>query len=271
MSKATARVSNEKSDTILESFKVGPITLKLELPEKRNRDWQPIEYSGDVVIDGNKISVHVGSTSVRIDFMAGEANGSYAVDSKEIDKWGYVSEYNDEIILPDYSKIRSFISDTLAKYKANFPKFVALSKIKSIGGNPVELEYGDYTEHLGSICVIGWTLVDYPVVSIGFDLFDESASIYVKQRTIHVDIDIDSQSPAEIISILGAKLNSLGFPGEKHAEIDVILRDKRLNQGKRVLRYDVKDYSTVLEKLKAVLETHKVHATLNLLTKRTAR
>jgi hypothetical protein len=163
---------------------------------------------------------------------------------------------------PKYSEIRRFVSRVLSKHEANAPKFEALRAVKSIAGNPVQLHYGDFTAELDNTCAVGWKLKEHPNVEVGFDLFDEKAHIYIKQRVHTVDLDVDRQSAAEIIEAIGAALNRLGFPGDKHAEIDVILRDKRVNQGKRIFRYDVKDYRTALEQLKAVLEKHKVSASI---------
>lgn len=273
--RSIARVSNEQPDGLLEEFKVGPITLTLEVPLKAARQWSSPSYNGECEIRGNVFRVTVAAHNVVVHAYSRDfgRNASYTSIDKDIDRWGYKDEQSDEIDPPNYQEIRQFVGAALRKFSDNIAKFIELSKVREIGGNKLAPDCGDFTPDLGTIGVAGWKLTDHPTVTIGFDVFDDVARIFIKQRVITVPIDVDRQSAAELVSVLGQALNKLGFPGDKHAEIDVILRDKRVNQGKRILRYNVKDYKSALEQLKDVLERHKVQATIHAtaLTLRTSR
>lgn len=203
-------------------------------------------------------------TSVAIHLFCGEHCSAYASDSLDIESWSSGKDDHDtEVNPPPYSKIKRFISEIITRASASLPKFAALRAVESIGGNRVELSYGDYTGDLDQMAAIGWRLIDYPEIEFGFDVLDDYVEFHLRRAYKRdLRIDVSRQSPESIIDSIGKYLNKLGFPGDKQAEIDVILRDKRLNKGKRMLRYNVKDYRTALEQLKEVLEKHKVSASL---------
>jgi hypothetical protein len=267
LSAIQARVSSEEPDGILESFVAGPMTLTLLNPDAFSRSYMSSSYEGRVDVGPVLFSATVARNNVVVHiFVGGNDNtSSYASEHIDIPAWsGYEDEKEGvEANPPPYGKIKQFISGIISRTMASLPKFAALRSVKSIGDNRVELSYGDYTRDLDRMAAIGWKLVDYPQVEIGFDALSDNLDVYVRHRHLQdLPVDIAKQTPAAIIESIAKYLNNLGFPGDKRAEIDVILRDKRLNKGNRVLRYNVNDYRTALEQLKAVLERHKVSASL---------
>lgn len=264
MSKIASRANSEESDSLLESFSAGPMMLTLETPDDFARSYMSSRYEGEVTVGPVKFSATVARNSVVVHLFGDDDRNSYTSESLDIDEWKSGKDENDEDVKPPpYNKIKHFIAGIIARTSASLPKFAALRSVETIGGNKVKLDYGDYTNELGSMAAIGWKLVDYPEVEFGFDVLSDYVDVYTRRsHSRDLPVDISRQSPAAIIESIGKYLNKLGFPGDKRAEIDVILRDKRLNKGKRMLRYNVDDYRTALEQLKAVLEHHKVSASL---------
>lgn len=268
LSVVQARVSSEEPEGILESFVAGPMTLTLSNPDEFSRSYMSSRYEGRIDVGPVFFSATVARTSVAVHIFVGgnEDRSSYTSEYIDIPAWsGYEDEREGvEAKPPPYGKIKQFISGIISRTMASLPKFAALRAIKSIGGNRVKLSYGDYTRDLEHMAAIGWKLVDYPEVEVGFDALSDNVDVYVRYRHLQdLPVDIARQTPAAIIESIAKYLNKLGFPGDKQAEIDVILRDKRLNKGKRMLRYNVDDYRTALEQLKAVLERHKVQASIH--------
>lgn len=267
MSKTTARVSSEEPEGILESFVAGPMTLTLSSPDAFLRPYTSYSYKGQIDIESVFFSATVSRTSADVYIFVGvnENRSSYMSEHIDIPAWsGYEDKQKGvEANPPPYGKIKQFISGVISRTMASLPKFAALRAVKSIGGNRVELSYGDYTRDLEHMAAIGWKLVDYPKIEIRFDALSDNMVVHTRYRRLQdIPVDIAKQTPAAIIESIAKYLNKLGFPGDKQAEIDIILRDKRLNKGKRMLRYNVKDYRTALEQLKGVLEKHKVSASL---------
>jgi hypothetical protein len=265
LSIVSARIAAEDPDRALESFTASGIELTLnQVDDVRDRSWSSASYggSGKLAKCGLDANVRVNQNDVSMSFNIAGHTRVMQISRNLKARWGYDDSRSsgdslDDIIPPKYVEVRRIVDEVDSKITNAMPKFRELAKVKSFNGLDAEISNGDFDDTVGHLPWIGWKLKDYPI-EIFFDVEDKDITMLVRSRLRYpIKFDLDTWPVEKIVNAISKCLKDHGFPGDKTAEIDVILRDKRLNKGERIFRYDVSNYRTALEQIKVVLEQHK--------------
>jgi len=242
---AHGRVALENESWRKDSFNIGDIEMTLHEvhSDDADADWKSSYFQGSTTYGKNQFDITINVNSDVVD-----VNTRVSYFRETIDKWSTLKD-----TWPNYARVRQIATKFIRDIKIIIDKYEEFIECNEILGMP--FKHRDE----GVICQM-FNKENRIHVAITPNYADEigGVDVWVGQKHIAaLDYEALRDKPRDVIKKIENVLRKHGFAGDPHSQIDVILRDTRMNKGARVLRYDVRDSKRALEELKAVLEKYK--------------